>query len=113
MTGRRADASRIGDILRSIERLEEVLAEGYGPFVDSWRAQSAGIQELEVIGEASGAVSSETRKRHPGVRWEEMRRFSSFAKHEYWRVNPQLAWKALDEMPSLRERIARVTVRPE
>ena len=112
MTGRRADSVRISDILRSVERIEEVLWDGYEPFSKSWRSQSAVIRELEIVGEAAGAVSPSVRKQHPEVGWEKMRGFSSFAKHEYWRVNPELVWKAVEEMPSLRERIARVSVHP-
>lgn len=110
MTGRRADSVRISDILRSIERIEEVLREGYESFSKSWLSQSAVIRELEVVGEAAGAVSLSVRKRHPEISWDKMRGFSSFAKHEYWRVNPGLVWKAVEEMPSLRDKFARVSV---
>lgn len=108
MTGSRADGPRLADILRSVGRIEEVLQEGYERFSTSWKGQSAVIRELEVVGEAAGAVSDELRKHHPEIEWNLMRGFSSFAKHEYWRVDPQKLWKAVLEMPALRERIARV-----
>ena len=109
MTSSRADGPRLADILRSVDRIEEVLQEGYERFSNSWRSQSAVVRELEVVGEAAGAVSDELRKRHPEIEWNLMRGFSSFAKHEYWRVDPQKLWKAVLEMPLLRERIARVS----
>ncbi len=111
MTDRRGDALRIADILRSVARIEEVLEAGYQPFSRSWVSQSAVIRELEIIGEAAGQVSSSVRKQHPHIGWEKMRGFSSFAKHEYWRVDPKLLWKAVEEMPSLRNRIVRVRPR--
>lgn len=109
MISSRGDALRLSDILRSIGRIEEVLEEGFEPFSKSWLSQSAVVRELEVIGEAAGAVSLTLRKRHPEVAWSQMRGFSSFSKHEYWRVDPRRLWKGVEEMPSLRERIAKVT----
>lgn len=108
MTGRPTDATRLSDILRSVERLEEVLQQGYDAFAVSWLSQSATIRELEIIGEAAGHVSSHLRGKHPEIRWAEMRGFSSFAKHEYWRINPKLVWTAVAEMPSLKEKLAKV-----
>lgn len=112
MTGRRSDALRLSDILRSIERLEEVLNAGFDAFSRSWISQSAVIRELEIIGEAAGELSPGIRKQHADVGWERMRGFSSFAKHEYWRVRPELVWEAVREMPSLQKRIRRVLAAP-
>ena len=108
MTGRRSDALRLSDIFQSIERLQEVLDEGFDAFSRSWMSQSAVIRELEVIGESAGEVSSTVRRRHPEVGWERMRGFSFFAKHEYWRVRPELVWQAVKEMPTLRDRLRKV-----
>jgi uncharacterized protein with HEPN domain len=108
MTSPRADALRIADVLRSAERVNEVLRGGYEAFSTSWLIQSAVVRELEIIGEAAGAISGALRKRHPEVEWNLMRGFSSLAKHEYWHVDPQKLWKAVQEMPSLRERFAKI-----
>lgn len=109
MTGRPSDATRLSDILRSVERLEQVLRAGYDSFAASWLSQSATIRELEIIGEAAGHVSSSVRGKHPEIRWAQMRGFSSFAKHEYWRVDPRLVWKSVTEMPALKEKLAKVS----
>ena len=108
MSEGRGDALRLSDILRSAGRLEEMLAAGFASFTGSWQSQSATIRELEVIGEAAGEVSDALRKRHPEIGWVKMRGFSSFAKHEYWRIKPELVWAAVMEMPALRERISRI-----
>ena len=112
MTGARSDALRLSDILRSIERLEEVLKAGYEAFAQSWMSQSAVVRELEIIGEAAGEISPALRKQHSDVAWTRMRGFSSFAKHEYWRVGPELVWDAVKEIPALRDRIRKVIVAP-
>ena len=108
MTGGREDALRPSDILRAVARIEEVLASGYDEFADSWMSQSAVIRELEVVGEAAGATSLHLRRRHPEIAWVKMRGFSSFAKHEYWKVDPARVWKAVEEMPDLRRKLGRV-----
>jgi uncharacterized protein with HEPN domain len=108
MTVRRNDAQRVADVLRSESRLEEVLEGGYSEFAGSWLFQSAVTRELEVIGEAAGEVSSPTRKGHPEIEWEKMRDFSSFAKHEYWRMDPRRLWAAVEEVPSLKRKIGLV-----
>jgi uncharacterized protein with HEPN domain len=108
MTGRRNDAQRVADILRSVTRMEEVLEGGYPEFAGSWLIQSAVTRELEVIGEAAGEISPLTRKRHSEIEWEKMRGFSSFAKHEHWRVDPMRLWAAVEEMPSLKKKVGLV-----
>jgi uncharacterized protein with HEPN domain len=108
MMGRRNDSQRLADILRSVSRVEEVLIGGYEDFARSWLIQSAVTRELEIIGEAAGEISPSTRKRHPEIEWEKMRGFSSFAKHEYWRVDPRRLWSSVEEMPSLKKRIGSV-----
>jgi uncharacterized protein with HEPN domain len=112
MTGGRNDALRLSDILRSSERLEEIHRAGFDAFSGSWVSQSAVIRELEIIGEAAGDLSPALRKRHADVRWEQMRGFSSFARHDNLTVKPELVWKALEGMPPLRERIRRILARP-
>jgi uncharacterized protein with HEPN domain len=112
MTGGRNDALRLSDILRSSERLEEILRAGFDAFSGSWVSQSAVIRELEIIGEAAGDLSPALRKRHTDVRWEQMRGFSSFARYDNLMVKPELVWKALEEIPALRERIRRILARP-
>ena len=112
MTGRRNDSLRLSDILRSMERLEEILQDGFDAFSKSWVSQSAVVRELEIIGEAAGELSPSLRKRHADIRWAQMRGFSSFAKHEYWNIKPELVWEAVKEMPALRARIRRVSAIP-
>lgn len=105
MTGRRGEELRLGDMLRSVERLQELLSRGSDEFYGSWVSQSAAVRELEILGEAAGEISSSTRLKHPEIEWTRMRGFSSFAKHEYWRLNPKLVWRAIEEMPVLADRI--------
>ncbi len=100
---------RLSDMLRSQERLEEVRRAGYDSFAASWMSQSAVVRELEMVGEGARRISSPLRKHHPEVEWEKMRGFSSFSKHEYWRIRPELVWNAVIEVPALKDKRAQIT----
>lgn len=108
MTSRKGDAERLGDVLRSIERLDEILEAGYEAFASSWIHQSASLHELETIGEACGELSPAIRRLHAEIRWDEMRGFATIGRQRRWQVRPELLWNALEELPSLRRKIVRV-----
>lgn len=70
--------------------------------------QDAVIRQLEVMGEAAGSISEELRVAHPEVPWRAMRGFASFAKHEYWRVNLRLVWKAAQQCTPIRLTVEKI-----
>ena len=72
--------------------------------------QDAAIRRLEIVGEAAGHVSKKLRDRYPDVPWSKMRRFASFAKHEYWRIDAARLWTALESMRSVRAEVSRIRV---
>jgi uncharacterized protein with HEPN domain len=84
MSARRPDIIRLADMLRALERIDEIL------------------------GEAAGHVSAATRTKFPEIGWKQMRGFTSFTKHEYWRVDPSLVWRAVEGAPGLRKALAAV-----
>ena len=106
----RGDAVRLGDIAAAARRIGEYVEGGITPFLKSTMAQDAVIRQLEVIGESAGNVTETLRKSHPEVPWRAMRGFSSFAKHEYWRVDLKLVWKSAQECRSIRTTVNRIRV---
>ncbi len=108
MKAGRGDNVRLSDMLRSMARLEELLHEGFDEFASDWIRQSAAIRELEIVGEAAGSLSATLRNSHPRIPWREIRGLSSFAKHEYWRIDPSLVWKAIEGVPRIREQVTKV-----
>jgi uncharacterized protein with HEPN domain len=113
MKGRRPDALRIADMLGAVDRLAEIERGGYSVFEESWIRQAATIRQLEILGEAAGAMSSRVREEHPEIGWREMRGFSSFSKHEYWQIAPIRVWAAVQEMAELRLKLLRVFARSD
>jgi len=105
---KRADQLRVSDMEHSAALIDEVRAIGRDRFISERTLQDAVIRRFEVLGEAAGHVSRRTREAYPQIEWAKMRGFSSFAKHEYWRVDLERVWAAIEEMPALRRRLAQV-----
>jgi uncharacterized protein with HEPN domain len=108
VTSRRSDAERLGDILRSMERMSDLLDAGFEAFASSWLHQSAALYELETIGEACAELPPTVRRLHPEIRWDEMRGFATIAHRGRWEVRPEILWNAVEEMPGLRRKFGRV-----
>jgi uncharacterized protein with HEPN domain len=106
--GRRSDTLRLADMLAAASGLETIRALGAERFLSDPIVRDAAIRRLEVLGEAAGAVSTGTRNRYPDVPWRRMRGLSSFAKHEYWRVDPAELWNVIEAVPAIRRELSRV-----
>lgn len=67
------------------------------------------IRELEIIGEAAGKVSLETRERFPDFAWAQMIGMRNRLIHAYFDVNHDVVWKTVTEvLPSLSIRLANI-----
>ena len=108
---RRGDALRIADIQESVRLLALIRAGGRERLLTEPIVKDATIRRLEVIGEAAGHVSEAVRSRHPEIPWRKMRGFASFAKHEYWRIDIDELWDALESLPTLEKALNRIRVR--
>jgi uncharacterized protein with HEPN domain len=104
----RGDKIRLADILHACRRIKEDAAEGKSEFLTSPRIQDAIVRNFEVIGEAAGKLSSRLRSANPQVGWSEMRGFASFAKHEYWAINPERLWAAVQEIPPIERSVSKI-----
>ena len=105
---KRADVLRIADMEHAAALLDDLRATGKDRFVSDRTLQDAAIRRFEVLGEAAGHVSKKTREAFPEIPWAQMRGFSSFAKHEYWRVDLDRVWETIEETPALRRSLGRV-----
>jgi uncharacterized protein with HEPN domain len=98
----RRDDQRIADILdacRDLDDLGRLREEGSTP---GWVLNRAAERLLEVIGEASGALSQQVRGRHPAVPWRDITRLRILLTHHYQRVDPEQVWQIVEgEIPRL------------
>ncbi|HTT73765.1 MAG TPA: HepT-like ribonuclease domain-containing protein [Thermoplasmata archaeon] len=98
----------MADIDAAAVRIDEIRSKGYEAFMIDPILQAATVRYLEIIGEASGELSDRFKAAHPDVPFRKMRGFSSFAKHEYWEIRPDLLWVAVETMPGIRRGLASV-----
>ena len=109
--GRRADALRVSDMEHSAALVDQIRAIGKTRFLSDRILQDAVLRRLEVLGEAAGHVSKATRDSFPAIPWKKMRGFTSLVKHEYWLVDLERVWGAIEEMPALRRELGRIRIK--
>jgi uncharacterized protein with HEPN domain len=97
------DEAYLLDILLAARRASEFVAgltwEG---FVASDLHQHAVARTLEIIGEAAGRVSQDTRDAHPEIPWPQMIGMRHRLIHEYFRVDVSTVWDTVqNDLPPL------------
>jgi len=68
--------------------------------------QNAVLRPLEIIGEASGKISTDFRKRHKEIPWGDMIDLRNRLIHEYFRVDFGVVWDTIQgDLPKLIEQV--------
>ena len=91
-------------ILDAINRIVSYTAEGKDAFLKNTMIQDAVIRNLEVIGEATKALSDEIRRRHSRIPWDGMAGMRDVLIHHYMGVDLEIVWdvsqKQLEDLRS-------------
>jgi uncharacterized protein with HEPN domain len=105
MKGRLGDKVRLQHIVDAINEIEIYLKEvSYEQFLGNSEKRFATIKQIEIIGEASKALTDELKAEHPLVPWKPIVGFRNISIHEYFGVNLQLVWEiAKNDLPELKE----------
>ena len=84
----------LDDILEAGELVQKFIAGvSEEEFLDSELLQSAVLQKLTVIGEASARISAETKLRYPHIKWKSITGFRNIAVHVYYELDWGIVWK--------------------
>lgn len=98
----RSDDLRLDDIREAAGQLAEIVAGGRDQFDSDWTRQRATERLLEIVGEASSALSEEYRSSHPAVPWRHIINLRHLLAHHYHRVDVGQIWTiAVDDIPRL------------
>lgn len=91
----RRDILYLNDIVEAVQSIEEFL-EGIREerFLSDKLRQSAVLQKLAVIGEASARISPELKAIAPHVPWAQIAGFRNVAVHAYFNVDWAIVWMA-------------------
>lgn len=66
-------------------------------FVADRMRVAATIREFEIIGEAVGKLSTDTKAQQPHLPWQDIKDFRNLLIHEYFGVDLQIIWNVIGE----------------
>ena len=102
----RDDRDLLNDILERIQLTEEFIVPGKDTFFESRMMQEAVIRNLEIIGEASRALTDDLREKHTEIPWKQIAAFRNFVIHVYWQIKLERIWEIIEnDLPPLKSQI--------
>ena len=105
----RDDRERLLDILEAIERIEKYTSKGREAFEDDELIQTWVVHHLEIIGEATRALSSEIKQNYPKTPWSQIAGMRNILVHHYFGVDSSAVWNAVDrDLTSLKAQVEAV-----
>jgi uncharacterized protein with HEPN domain len=98
------------DVVEAADAVERFVDNiGIADFIDDEMRQSAVLQKLMVIGEATARISESFRNRYPEVPWADIIGFRNIAVHEYFVVDWSIVWTtATGDVPILRQQMVSI-----
>lgn len=98
----RSDDLRVADIVEAAQQLGELVDAGRDVFDADWTRQRAAERLLEIIGEASNALSEGFKAKHLDVSWRHIINLRHLIAHHYHRFDMDQLWTiATDDIPKL------------
>jgi len=113
MKGKVSDKARLQHILEAISEIENYIRNiTFEEFSKSSEKKFASVKQLEIIGEAAGKITNETKSGHPEVEWIKIIALRNILVHEYYVIDENVVWDIITEdLPELREQINSLTKR--
>ena len=107
----RSDAHRLADMLMAADEIAAIVRRGRHAFDSDVVLRRAVERCLEIIGEASKAVSPALTEAHPEIPWSDMAKIRDRLSHHYHRVDPSQLWIiAAHDVPATSELLRRIEV---
>jgi uncharacterized protein with HEPN domain len=105
----RREDERLRDILDAISAIERYASQGKTAFDEQELIQVWMVHQLQIIGEATNALSAETLSNYPEIPWKQIIGFRNLVVHEYFRVSLNLVWSIVqNNIPPLKLTIERM-----
>ncbi len=100
----------LNDIADAVDKLRQLTQDmTYDSFQDDWRTYHAAFSLLEIVGEASGRITSDFQAQHPAIPWGAMRGMRNALIHGYASVELDVVWDTLQQdIPRLNQQIRQV-----
>ena len=105
----RRDRERLLDIQDAITRVEEYASRGREAFEQDRLIQIWMLHHLQIIGEASRAISPEFKEEHPEVPWPKIIALRNILVHHYFDIDLAIVWSVVESaIPELKEKVGAV-----
>ncbi|MBL8134688.1 MAG: DUF86 domain-containing protein [Anaerolineae bacterium] len=103
----------LDELIRKISDVESYTSEGRSVFFADTRTQDAVIRCYEVIGEAVKRMPKAFLARFPEMDWQAVAGFRDFLIHRYDKVDLEIVWAAVEQLPALRSVVETMAADPE
>ncbi len=103
----RSDRLYLEDIIDSIDAIADfTIGLDVNSFRHDRKTYSATLRELQIIGEAIGKISKDTKAKDKTINWRDIKAFRNKITHEYFGVDHEIVWDiAVNELPKLKSKI--------
>jgi uncharacterized protein with HEPN domain len=99
----RRDPERLQDILDALASIERYVAQGRQAFDEQELIQVWIIHHLQIIGEATNALSTDLIDQYSEIPWAQIIAFRNIVVHEYFRISLDLVWAIVkNNLPRLK-----------
>jgi uncharacterized protein with HEPN domain len=107
MRGKLGDKIRLMHILDAIGEIQNYISQAdFDVFMDNSMMRFACIKQMEIIGEASNHISTETKERFSTIEWAQIVGMRNVFVHEYFGVDSSLVWEIIkNDLPDLKTKI--------
>ncbi|MGH6896897.1 MAG: HepT-like ribonuclease domain-containing protein [Geminicoccaceae bacterium] len=109
----RSDAERLRDILDAIDQIRKYSSKGREAFDQDQLIQVWIVHHLVRLGEATARLSPKLR-RHRQMPWKQIIGMRNILVHEYFRIDPETVWTAVEiQLPPREERVRAIVAELE
>jgi len=107
MKGKISDKARLLHILDAICEIENYTGTiTFEEFSKSSEKKFASVKQLEIIGEAAGKITNETKSGHYEVEWTKIIALRNILVHDYYVIDENIVWNIITEyLPEFKAQI--------
>jgi uncharacterized protein with HEPN domain len=94
---------------KQFERIERHTSEGREAFEKDELIQTWVLHHLQIIGEATRAISSEFKQNHREIPWSQIAGMRNILVHHYFGVDVLAVWNAVErDLPALKQYVEKI-----
>lgn len=102
----RDDRERLLDIQEAIERIQKYAERGRETFEREELIQTWILHNLQILGEAARAISTDFKQQHPEVSWQQIAGMRNILVHDYFGIDVSIVWEVVErDLPILKQQV--------